>query len=143
MTPIQELIHEMESLKKTKLYQGSFKAIQDCIHLAYAKIDKEPIEPKSMNKQSLIDIGFTEIPHFTITSVFIYDLGRNRHLSFGCIGTPNEMLFICEIDKHNLKKITDVVCLRNYDYDGYTTIEEIEDIIKALKKQRNENTNTN
>ena len=40
-TPIQELIEEMESLKKHKLYEGSFKAIDDCIHLAWAKLEKE------------------------------------------------------------------------------------------------------
>ena len=40
-TPIQELIEEMESLKKYKLYEGSFKAIQDCIDLAWAKLEKE------------------------------------------------------------------------------------------------------
>ena len=45
-------------------------------------------------KEKLIDIGFQELPHFTIVNNLIYDLGRNRHLSFGAIGTPNEMLFI-------------------------------------------------
>jgi hypothetical protein len=40
-TPIEELIQEMESLKSTKLYEGSFKAIEDCIHLAWAKLEKE------------------------------------------------------------------------------------------------------
>jgi hypothetical protein len=44
ITPIQELINEFELLKKTKLYQGSFKAIDDCIHLAYAKIEVEKFE---------------------------------------------------------------------------------------------------
>ena len=40
-TAIHELISEMEQLKKTKLYTGSFKAIQDCLFLAYAKLEKE------------------------------------------------------------------------------------------------------
>lgn len=40
-TAIQELISEMEQLKKTKLYTGSFKAIEDCLCLAYAKLEKE------------------------------------------------------------------------------------------------------
>jgi hypothetical protein len=34
LTSIQTLIQDMETLKKTKLYQGSFKAIDDCIALA-------------------------------------------------------------------------------------------------------------
>jgi hypothetical protein len=51
-TPIQELISEMEQLKETKLYTGSFKAIEDCLCLAYAKLEKE--------KQQIIDafIGY-------------------------------------------------------------------------------------
>lgn len=40
-TNIEELILRMEQLKATKLYQGSFKAIDDCIHLAYAMLEME------------------------------------------------------------------------------------------------------
>jgi trans-2-enoyl-CoA reductase len=41
MGAVEELIKEMQQLKDTKLYQGSFKAIDDCIHLAYAKLELE------------------------------------------------------------------------------------------------------
>lgn len=46
LTAIQELISEMEELKKTKLYDISFKAIDDCIALAYNKLimEKEKIK---------------------------------------------------------------------------------------------------
>lgn len=40
MKEIKELINEMEALKKTKLYINSFKAIDDCIFLAYAKLNQ-------------------------------------------------------------------------------------------------------
>jgi hypothetical protein len=46
-TAIQELIQEMEQLKQTKLYQVSFRAIDDCIALAYNKLEIE--------KQQIID----------------------------------------------------------------------------------------
>jgi hypothetical protein len=46
-TAVQELISEFEELKKTKLYSISFKAIDDCINLAYAKLELE--------KQQIID----------------------------------------------------------------------------------------
>ena len=81
---------------------------------------------------NLLDVGFQEIPHFTITNNLIYDLGRNRHLSFGSIETPNEMLFICEVDDKDSRKITDLVCLKNYDYDGYTSIDQIKTIITTI-----------
>ena len=41
MTAVEELIKEFEQLKKTKLYQKSFKAIDDCIFLANKKLEKE------------------------------------------------------------------------------------------------------
>lgn len=85
-----------------------------------------------MTNDDLIAIGFKEIPHFTITNAVIYDLGRYRQLSAGCVGTPNEMLWICEIDRQNNKKITDLVCLHNWDYDGALTIEKVKNLISTI-----------
>ena len=82
--------------------------------------------------EDLIKIGFEAIPHFTVTNSHIFKLGRHRHISIGDTGTPNEMMFICETSEQEEKKITDLVCLHNYDYDGYITIEYVENIIKAL-----------
>ena len=42
------------------------------------------------------------------------------------------MLFICEIDEKEPRKINDLICLRNFDYDGYTTIEQIKSIITSI-----------
>lgn len=86
----------------------------------------------SASRSALIELGFKELPHSTITSSLTYDLGRNRQLSFGCIETPNEMLYIYEIDEKDPRKITDLVCLKYYDYDGYTSIEQIKTLITFL-----------
>ncbi|MGK0174077.1 MAG: hypothetical protein ACI9AT_000440 [Ulvibacter sp.] len=74
-------------------------------------------------------IGFEEIPHFTVMHAMTYDLGRRRFLSVGSIATPNEMVFIKEMDHDDPRKVTDMVCLHNFDYDGYLTEEKIESII--------------
>lgn len=87
-----------------------------------------------MNNQDLILIGFKEIEHFTIGNHIIYDLGRNRHLSAGSVGTPNETLYICETDIDDKKKITDLVCLHNYDFDGYLTLEKVKGLIESIGK---------
>jgi hypothetical protein len=87
-----------------------------------------------LSRERLTAIGFKEIPHFTVTGSMLYDLGRKRHLSFGSIGTPNEMLFITQTDYENKKKITDLVCLHNYDYDGYLTEEKLLSIINSLTR---------
>lgn len=45
MTAIDQLIEDMQELKKTKLYASSFKAIDDCIFLAnyHKKTEKQHI----------------------------------------------------------------------------------------------------
>mgnify|MGYP000865928958 FL=1 len=43
------------------------------------------------------------------------------------------MLFLCELNEEDDRKIDELICLRNYDYDGYTTVEEIEQLINLLK----------
>lgn len=83
-------------------------------------------------RSTLIELGFKELPHSTITASLTYDLGRRRQLSFGSIQTPNEMLYIYELDDKESRKITDLVCLRNFDYDGYTSVEQIKELITFL-----------
>ncbi len=78
-----------------------------------------------LTNDDLIKLGFKPIPHFTIGNSVTYDLGRGRHLSAGNVGTPNEMVFICATDYKDKTNITDLVCLHNYDYDGYITEEKI------------------
>ena len=85
-----------------------------------------------MINKDLLNIGFEEIPHFTIGETVIYNLGRHRQLSASSVGTPNETLWICEIDDKNDKVITDLVCLHNYDYDGFLTIEKIKQLIECI-----------
>lgn len=85
-----------------------------------------------MTNVDLIKLGFKPIPHFTIQNSVIYDLGRNRHLSAGDMGTPNEIIFIGEIDSEDDNKITDCICLHNYDYDGYITEQKVKLLIEAL-----------
>lgn len=74
-------------------------------------------------------IGFEKIPHYTVTGALIYKLGRHRHLSIGCVGTPNEMLWVCETDDQDEINVTDTICIHNYDYDGFLTIEKIKKTI--------------
>lgn len=85
-----------------------------------------------MTADEFISIGFKSIDHFTINNALIYDIGRNRHLSLGDAGTPNEMLFLCESDKDDYRKITDLVCLHNFDYDGYISKSYILNLINLL-----------
>ena len=87
-----------------------------------------------MTRQELLDIGFNELPHFTVMNSIVYDLGRKRFLSVSGLGTPNEMIFIQQVDYKDVqeKNITDLIVFKNYDYDGCTNIETLKLIITAF-----------
>lgn len=87
-----------------------------------------------MTKQDFLDIGFKELPHLTITNSLTYDLGRRRLLSADCVGTPNEMIWICETQLLDNKQINDLICLHNYDFDGYITRKKMLSIINGIGK---------
>lgn len=85
-----------------------------------------------MTEEELIKLGFKKLPHFTIHNSLDYDLGRNRTLTVGSLGTPNEIICVTEKDIEVPHKITDIIVIRNYDYDGYTSLEDIKQIIKVF-----------
>jgi len=89
-----------------------------------------------MKRAEAKDLGFKEIGHYTIGNSLIYDLGLNVHLSFSSIGTPNEMLCICQRDFQDEKNITDVVRLHNYDHHGYMTKDKLKDLTIILKQNK-------
>ena len=75
-----------------------------------------------LNKEQVLELGFEELPHLNLLNTLILDIGRNRKLSLGGIGTPNEILSIYEVYDGF---IGDLVVLSNYDYNGYLTLEKL------------------
>lgn len=82
-TAVEELISEFQELKKTKLYETSFKAIDDCMNLAVAKLELE--------KQQIIDVGnscaLKQYLHIgrvnKMTESEIRKFAEEEHLTFG------------------------------------------------------------
>ena len=87
-----------------------------------------------MTNDDLILLGFKTLPHATIGKNVVYDLSRGRQLSATCVGDPNEMLFLNTIENN---KVTDIVTIHNYDYDGYLTMDKLEAILTALTWPKN------
>lgn len=85
-----------------------------------------------MTKEDYIRLGFEPMEHYTVADALLYQLGRNRHISAGCVGTPNEMLWLCQRDDKDPRITTDLVCLHNWDYDKEMTEEKLMLLIKAL-----------
>jgi hypothetical protein len=83
-----------------------------------------------MKEKTVLQKGFTRTPHLILGTIFILDVGRNRYISIGALGTPNEMVFINQ--KHPEGDITDMVCLHNFDYDGLLTARKLSTIISVF-----------
>ena len=86
-----------------------------------------------LTEEILLNLGFKNLPNFTIGNIMTYALTRNRSLSISSAGTPNEMLTINEHDRNDYKKITDIVVLHNYDYDKYLTESKLNNLINWFK----------
>ena len=82
-----------------------------------------------MDNSILLQKGFVETPHL-IVKIFTLDIGRNRYISVGALATPNEVIFLGQKDDNNY--ITDLVCIHNFDYDGYLTETKLNNIISAF-----------
>jgi hypothetical protein len=87
---------------------------------------------KPLSRESVLEIGFKEMPHFTVGGNLIFDLGRRRSLSISSIGTPNEMLYIVELQEDSDKTISDLICLHNYDYDGFLKLRKLKSLITGI-----------
>jgi hypothetical protein len=84
---------------------------------------------ETLNEDNLLALGFQKLPHFTITNSMIKDIGRRRIISVGCAGTPNEMIWLCDVNATDPTKIDDLVCIRNYDYEGLATVTDLKNIL--------------
>ena len=83
-----------------------------------------------MNNETLLQKGFIKTPHPVIKEIFVLDVGRNRYISIGALGSPNEIAFLNQKD-HN-SGITDMVCVHNFDYDGFLSKEKLDNIISVF-----------
>lgn len=93
----------------------------------YSQFD-EFIKPIPLTEEWLLKAGFERLPHMNITNALIKDIGRNRIISIGNVGTANEMVWLCEVSATDPKTIVDLICIRNYDYDGRTFVHHIQNI---------------
>lgn len=85
-----------------------------------------------ITKEYLLGKGFKDVPHLILPSNWVLDIGRLRSISIGSLGTPNEMVFLSQKD-HPKDICPDLVCVHNYDYDGFLTIEKLESLLSVFK----------
>lgn len=97
------------------------------IHEGY--INHKPIP---LTEEWLLKFGFEPLPFVNLLNSYTKSIGRNRILSIGSVGTPNEMIWLCEVNSVDKKIIEDLVCIRNYDYDKYTHVHQLQNLYFAL-----------
>ena len=89
------------------------------------------VEDRLPTREDCYELGFKELPHFTIMKSLVLDIGRGRQLSIGNLGTPNEVIVIADLEHGD--KIKDIVFLHNYDYDGALTLNRLKEIVSVIK----------
>lgn len=87
-----------------------------------------------MSRDEVKTLGFKEHDKPTLLRSLFYPLERNRFLSIGSLGTPNEMLFIAD----SFQYPENIIVLHNYDYDGYLTSCKLEGLLEFFKKEQKE-----
>ena len=92
-------------------------------------------QPIPLTEEWLLKFGFNPLPFANILNSYTKSIGRNRILSVGNVSTPNEMIFLCEINATDDKKIDDAICIRNYDYDKYTHVHQLQNLYFALTNE--------
>lgn len=93
--------------------------------------------PIPLTEQWLDKFGFFPHAYFTVRNSWMYNLGRNRQITIGSVGSPNCMVFLQEIgrDSDGNERIDDLICLHNFDYDGKLYVHDLQNIVFAISRQ--------
>lgn len=83
-----------------------------------------PLTPEWLER-----MGFIHNPIVLLSRQYLIKLGRDRMLSVSDAGTPNEILFIQEVDG---EKVTDLVCIHNFDYDGKLHVHQLQNLYHTI-----------
>ena len=102
------------------------------IEFGIGVVDWNNLKPIPLTEDWLVRLGGEKLPYHNILNSIFFKVGRNRIVSVGNVGTPNEMIWLCQVNATNDKIIYDLICLRNYDYDGYTPVHTFQNLIHAL-----------
>ena len=102
------------------------------IEFGIGVVDWNNLKPIPLTEDWLVRFGGEKLPYHNILNSIFFKVGRNRIVSVGNVGTPNEMIWLCQVNATNDKIIDDLICLRNYDYDGYTPVHTFQNLIHAL-----------
>ncbi|SBV91848.1 hypothetical protein [uncultured Dysgonomonas sp.] len=123
------VLHNGE-LRQISGWHGEFVSLfcKGCDKAQFETLTKN-IKPIPLTEDILLKAGGYKLPHMTVTDSVLFDIGRDRILSIGCIEDCNQMAWLQHIEG---KKVTDLVCIHNYDYDGWLYLHTLQNLFKSL-----------
>ena len=101
-------------------------------------IHKEALSPIKVTSKIILACSAYQLPYSTVMNSFNLDLGRDRNLSIGCVGTPNLIVFLEEVERNengDVIKKNDLICVHNWDYDGELYLHQLQNLYAVLKKE--------
>lgn len=132
----------MEGLRIGSLVYSHDSGIEETIKvlsqegISYYGIDNilpfEMFEPIPLTEEWLLKMPkVKKIETFNIGNASLLDLGRNRRLSIS-LEQGNQFIWIQEYDKTDYRKVNDLVCLFNQDYDGVLYLHYFQNLVHLL-----------
>lgn len=106
-----------------KIGLSDFKALNEI------ELDELIKEPGLVTRSWLLEKGFKSLNHFTVTNSLFRPIGRDRYICVGDIDNANQMVYLETIIDD---KITDLVCVHNYDYDGRLYMHKFQNLYHAI-----------
>jgi hypothetical protein len=116
-----------KSKSQIRVYKIHFELREG--HLINGDIPESYLEGIPLTEEWALKLGGKKIPHFTVTNAIVFDIGRGREICIGCVGTPNLMIFLSYTENG---KVTDLVCVHNWDYDGDINVHQLQNLIHSL-----------
>lgn len=143
---IEEAQNEILSLEQDKILRTASDKTKSEVFQAMNKSDDDGFDKngrfqsfarmeEKLTPEFLAQEGFYQLPHFTVQDNWLKSIGRDRFISIGCVGTPNEIIFLTE---EHPPKVDNIIVLKNYDFDGYTTPDKLKSIIDLLAEKKPE-----
>ena len=93
--------------------------------------EDDDYRPIPLTEEWLLKFGFEKLNHFTVHNPIHIELGRQRKLIVCSVGTPNEMVYI-DFEGEDNGSSRDLIVLKNYDYDGFTHVHQLQNLYFAL-----------
>jgi hypothetical protein len=124
-------IHDYGTIKLTPINRQAL----DWKRESFNVIETLDLKPIKLTKEFILKFDKVEqIKTFTVLPSFIINLTRRRRLAIS-VEPGNTYIYLQEYDENDYRKVLDLVCLFNSDYDGELYVHYLQNLYFSLTKQ--------